>query len=145
MHFGREYALERRLPIALQFVTFDGAQRDSLIGEDLPAHIATAMENFHSGLTEDEQKDPKFRYRVAFVPKLTGKASNSDLAIEFIKPGSPEAEKAERVLVKDVEKPKLLPSEIVAKVKAAGHPSFNMHDHALQNNWMPGSLGRDTG
>jgi len=119
--FGREFGLEKRLPIALQFVTFDGTQRASLIGADLPTHIATAMDNFHKTLTDDEQKDPQFRYRVAFVPKVSGKASNSDLAVEFIKPGSPEAEAVERVLLKEVERPKYLPTEIVAKVKAAGH------------------------
>ena len=129
--FGKEFALENRLPIALQFVTFDGAQRAGLIGADLPAHVATAMDTFHNGLTEDEQKDPKFRYRVAFVPKVSGKASKADLAVEFIKPGTPEAEAVERVLLKEVERPKFRPSEIVAKVKAAGHPDFNMHDHTL--------------
>ncbi|MPZ37158.1 MAG: DUF3644 domain-containing protein [Rhizobiales bacterium] len=127
--FGREFALEKRLPIALQFVTFDGVQRQSLIATDLPPHIATAMDNFHAALTEDEQKDPKFRFRVAFVPKLTSKPSKANLAVEFIKPGSPEAEAVERVLLKDVERPKFLPSDIVAKVKATGHAAFNMYDH----------------
>ncbi len=134
--FGKEFALEKRLPIALQFVTFDGAQRASLIGSDLPAHIATAMDNFHNALTEEEQKDPKFRYRVAFVPKVSGKASKADLAVEFIKPGTPEAEAVERVLLKEVERPKFLPSQIVAKVRAAGYPGFNMHDHTLLANQL---------
>lgn len=129
--FGKEFALEKRLPIALQFVTFDGAQRAGLIGADLPSHIATAMDNFHNGLSDDEQKDPKFRYRVAFVPKISGKASKADLAVEFVKPGSPEAEAVERVLLKEVERPKFRPSEIVEKVKAAGYPAFSMHDHTL--------------
>jgi len=129
--FGKEFALEKRLPIALQFVTFDGAQRAGLIGADLPGHIATAMDNFHSSLTDDEQKDPKFRYRVAFVPKVSGKASKADLAVEFVKPGSPEAEAVERILLKEVERPKFRPSEIVKKVKDAGYPAFNMRDHTL--------------
>jgi Protein of unknown function (DUF3644) len=127
--FGKQCALEERMPIALQFVTFDGAQRASLVGSDLPPHITTAMDHFHERLTEDEQKDPKFRYRVAFVPKVSGKASNADLAIEFIKPGSPEAEAVERVLLKEVERQKYLPSEIVKKIKAAGYPKFNMRGH----------------
>lgn len=127
--FGREFALEKRLPIALQFVTFDGVQRQSLIATDLPAHIATAMDNFHAALSEDEQKDPQFRFRVAFVPKIASKPSKADLAVEFIKPGSPEAEAVERVLLKEVERPKFLPGEIVAKVKAAGYAGFNMFDH----------------
>lgn len=127
--FGAQFALERRLPIALQFVTFDGGQRAQLAGESLPAHIATAMDNFHNALTDDEQKDPRFRYRVAFVPKVTGRATNADLAIDFVRPGSPEAEAVERVLLKEVERQKYLPSQIVTKVRNAGYPNFNMYDH----------------
>ncbi len=129
--FGKEFALEKRLPIALQFVTFDGPQRAGLIGADLPPHIAIAMDNFHNGLTEDEQADPKFRYRVAFVPQVSGKATKADLAVQFVKPGSPEAKAVERVLLREVERPKYLPSEIVSKVKRAGHQAFNMYDHTL--------------
>lgn len=130
-HFGKQFGLEKRLPIALQFVTFDGSQREALVGADLPPHVATAMDNFHNSLTDDEQKDPKFRFRVAFVPKIAGKATNADISIEFIRAGSAEAEAVERVLLKEVERTKYLPSEIVAKIKAAGYPSFNMRDHTL--------------
>ncbi|MGO4339954.1 DUF3644 domain-containing protein [Labrys sp. KB_33_2] len=144
--FGRQFALEKRLPIALQFVTFDGAQRKALIGADLPANVATAMDNFHNGLTDEEQKDPKFRYRVAFVPKLSGKASKADLAVEFIKAGSPEAEAAERVLLKEVERPKFLPSQIVSKVREAGFPAFNMYDHTKLSEQLDArSLGKGYG
>lgn len=129
--FGNEHGLEKNLPIALQFVTFDGAQRSALIGADLPGNVAAAMDSFHSTLSDEEQRDPKFRYRVAFVPKLSGKASKADLAIEFVKSGSPEAEAAERVLLKEVERQKYLPSQIVAKIKTAGFPSFGMYEHML--------------
>lgn len=129
--FGREYALEKRLPLALQFVTFDASQRANLLGADLPPHIATAMDNFHNTLTEEEQADPRFRFRVAFVPKVTGKASNADHAVEFIKAGSAEAAAVEKVLLKEVERPKYLPSQIVTRVRAAGYPGFGMHDHTI--------------
>ena len=77
--------------------------------------------------------DPKFRYRVAFVPKVSGKASKAVLAVEFIKPGSPEATAVERILLKEVERPKYLSSEIVTKANAAGYTAFkfNMYDHTL--------------
>lgn len=134
--FGREFALEKRLSIALQFVTFDGSQRASLIGQDLPSNVATAMDNFHNGLTDAEQADPKFRYRVAFVPKVAGKATKSDLAVEFVKPGTAEAENVERVLLKETERPKYLPSEIVAKAKAAGFGHFELYDHTQLANQL---------
>ena len=89
------------------------------------------MDNFHNGLTDDEQKDPRFRFRVAFVPKVTGRATNADLAIDFVRPGSAEAQAVERVLLKEVERQKYLPSEIVAKVRAAGYPNFSMYDHTM--------------
>ncbi|WP_255572038.1 DUF3644 domain-containing protein [Celeribacter sp. PS-C1] len=127
--FGKEFALEKRLPLALQFVTFDGSQRASLIGQDLPPNVATAMDDFHGRLSAEEQADPKFRYRVAFVPKVAGKASKSDIAVEFVKPGTEEAKGVERVLLKETERPKYLPSEIVAKAKVDGFPHFEMYDH----------------
>jgi hypothetical protein len=129
--FGKQFGLEKRLPIALQFVTFDGTQRASLVGAELPAHIATAMDNFHNSLSEEEQRDPKFRFRVAFVPKVSGRPTNADLSIQFVKAGSAEAEAVERVLLKEVERTKYLPSQVVSKVKSSGYPAFNMHDHAL--------------
>ena len=102
--FGEQYGLERRLPIALQFVTFDADQREALkSGRALPANIETAMDAFHDRLTDAQQADPAFAYRVAFVPKLGGKASKADVAIEFVKPGTPEAEEISRVLLKEIE------------------------------------------
>ncbi len=129
--FGREFALEKRLPIALQFVTFDGVQRQSLIGTDLPTNISTSMDNFHNSLSDEEQRDPKFRFRVAFVPMVASKPSRADVAVEFIKADSEEAEAVERVLLKEVERPKFLPSEIVSRVHATGHANFTMYDHTI--------------
>jgi hypothetical protein len=69
--FGAEYGLERRLPIALQFVTFSSDQRAVLKkASSLPPNISTMMEAFHNGLSAAEQADPQFAYRVAFVPKV---------------------------------------------------------------------------
>lgn len=127
--FGKEFGLEKRLPIALQFVTFDGGQRANLIGQDLPPNLKTAMDDFHNGLSDEEQADPKFRFRVAFVPKVVGKASQSDLAVEFVKAGTPEAKNVERVLLKETERPKYLPTEVVLKAKAAGFSKFKIYDH----------------
>jgi len=54
--FGRQYNLETRLPLALQFITFSADQRALLKGAgELRAHIETMMDTFHEGLTEEEQ------------------------------------------------------------------------------------------
>lgn len=128
--FGARYGLERRLPIALQFVTFDTDQRQALkAGRALPANIETAMDAFHDRLTDAQQADPAFAYRIAFVPKLGGKASKADAAIEFVKPGTPEAEEISRVLLKEVDKPRYTATQIVQRIRDEGYPRFTLHAH----------------
>ncbi len=59
-HFGAHYGLERRLPIALQFVTFGPDQRTVLKrAAALPRHIEMMMDNFDKNLTAEELADPK--------------------------------------------------------------------------------------
>ena len=66
--FGVQYGLEKRLPIALQFVTFDPAQRAALKrASNLPENIEASIDNFEEALSEEEYGDPAYRYRVAFA------------------------------------------------------------------------------
>ena len=128
--FGAEYGLERRLPIALQFVSFDAAQRANLKkAADLPAAIASTLDAFHEKLSDEELADPAFAYRVAFVPKVGSKASKSDLAIEFVKPGSELAEAINQVLLKEVDKKRYTPSQVVQIMHDEGYLRFKQSDH----------------
>lgn len=93
--FGDRFGLELRLPLALQFVSFDAGQRDALkAGRSLPPNIETMMDAFHSNLTDEQQADPAFAFRVAFVPKVGAKATRTDAAIEFVKPGTDEPQRS---------------------------------------------------
>ena len=54
-YFGEQFGLEKRLPLALQFVTFSSEQRLALKGKaDLPQHILTKMETFEGALTDEQ-------------------------------------------------------------------------------------------
>ena len=133
--FGPQYGLERRLPIALQFVTFSSDQRAVLKkASALPAHIETMMDAFHHGLSEEEQADPHFAYRVAFVPKTGNRASSADLAVEFIKPDSDEAREINSVLLKEVDKRRYTAMQIVELIRAEGYPRFSQQSHT--NLWQ---------
>lgn len=128
--FGRQYGLERRLPIALQFVSFDANQRASLKkAQNLPPHVATMMTGFLEQLSDEELTDPRFAYRVAFVPKVANRASAADMAVEFVRAGTDEAAEINRVLLKEVEKPKYRPRQIVAMASNKGFPNFKMSHH----------------
>ncbi len=127
--FGAQYALERRLPIALQFVTFSPDQRALLKkASTLPRHIATMMDAFERQLTPEQQADPRFAFRVFMVHKTANRAPGADLAVELVPPGSNIAEKFNLAL-KEVEKRKYLPSEIVAIMKGEGWDRFTMDSH----------------
>jgi hypothetical protein len=116
--FGAKYALERRLPIALQFMTFDPDQRAILRrAAGLPRNVETMMDIFERHLTPEQQADPRYAFRVFMVHKTANRASNADLAVEIVPPGSEVAEKF-NVALKEVEKKKYLPSEIVRLLKA---------------------------
>ncbi|MDE0147346.1 MAG: DUF3644 domain-containing protein [Rhodospirillaceae bacterium] len=128
--FGQEYGLEKRLPIALQFVTFSSEQAGVIIGaRHLPEHIETMINKFHESMTLEEQIDPSFAYRVAFVQKSANRVSSSDMAIEFVKPGSEEEAEINRVLLKEVEKPKYRPSDIVNQIQGEGYNRFTISKH----------------
>lgn len=127
--FGTHFGLERRLPIALQFVTFGADQRAVLKkAQGLPAHIETTMDKFANALTEEEQGDPRFSFRVAFVPKV-GKASSSDMAVEFVKPDSDEAKEITRVLLKEVNRRRFTPMQVVDIMRTEGYPKFTPYHH----------------
>jgi Protein of unknown function (DUF3644) len=128
--FGAQFGLERRLPIALQFVTFSADQRSVLKkASDLPPHIATMMDTFHAALSKEEQSDPRFAYRVAFIPKVGNRASNADLAVEFVKPDSVEGREINSVLLKEVDKRRYTATQIIKLMRAEGFPRFQQHNH----------------
>lgn len=127
--FGAQYALERRLPIALQFVTFSPDQRAILKkAAGLPRHVETMMDAFEQHLTPEQQADPRFAFRVFMIHKTANRAPNADLAVEIVPPGSEVAEKF-RIALKEVEKKKYLPGEIVNIMKSEGWDKFTMDSH----------------
>ncbi|MHC2318387.1 hypothetical protein ACVIHC_005433 [Bradyrhizobium diazoefficiens] len=128
--FGAQFGLERRLPIALQFVTFSADQRSVLKkASHLPSHIATMMNTFHETLSADEQGDPRFAYRVAFIPKIGNRASSADLAVEFVKPDSQEGREINSVLLKEVDKRRYTGKQIVKLMQDEGFLRFQQHNH----------------
>ena len=104
--FGPQYGLERRLPIALQFMTFSSDQRAVLKrATNLPRNIATMMDAFGERMTPEEKLDPHFSFRVNFMPFLANRPSGADQVIKFLKE-VPEGTEAATAYIKEVERPK---------------------------------------
>lgn len=130
--FGNEQGIDKHLAFSLQFSSITREQVD-LLGQTvgLPAHILAFITGFDAGLTEEEFNDPRFAYRVLFVPKTANRKGQADQVIEFIKADSELAKgiNAQYAVIKETERPKFLPKQIVAALQAGGFPRFNMHSH----------------
>ena len=128
--FGSSLGLEKRLPLALQFATFDRDQRAALkAASGLPSNVEAAIHAFEHGLTDEEVRDPAYRISYGFVPMVGKKAGAVDLAVQIVPPGSPEAADIEKIILKEVNRERYPPSKVVTKVQAAGFAAFTMNDH----------------
>ena len=130
--FGEEYGIAKHLAVSLQFSSLSQEQVDTLEQQEgLPRHIKQYIEGFDGALTSDEFASAKFAYRVIFVPKTTNHPNQADQVITFVKADSEIAKTANAAyaVIREIERPKWLPSQIVAKVKADGFPKFGMAQH----------------
>lgn len=130
--FGNEHGIEKYLSISLQFSSISTEQKDMLEDHpELPKHIVGYIKSFDSNLTEKEFSSPNYAYRILFVPKTANRKGQADRVIEFVKSDSPLAEtlNKEYAVIKETEKRKRLPGEIVEIMKAEGFVDFRMHDH----------------
>ncbi len=130
--FGEEYGIAKHLAVSLQFSSLSHEQVDTLEQQtDLPSHIKRYIEGFDGSLTPGEFASPKFAYRVIFVPKTANHPNQADQVITFVKADSEIAKTANAAyaVIRETERPKWLPSQVVAKIKAEGFPRFGMSHH----------------
>ena len=126
--FGVQYGLERRLPIALQFMTFSSDQRAVLkSAAKLPRNIKTMMDAFADRMTPEELLDPHFAFRVNFTPVLANRPAGADQVIEFSKATPGEARAI--AFIKEVDRKKYRPGQIVKIMRAEGYRHFTMQSH----------------
>lgn len=126
---GVQHGLDRDLGLALQFHGIDRDQRHTLLSDtDMPAHIQTAYTTFEDGLTNEMMTDTRYSYRVAYVEQVVNSRGKADQVVEFLRPGTEKGDQV-RLALKEVEKPKLKPGQIVGLMRAEGHPRFNLFHH----------------
>ena len=129
-YLGENYNISKHLSFSLQFSSLSEEHIAQLKDyKDLPANIATYINSFDDNINEEVFNDPKYSYRVIFVPKTVNHKGQADKVIEFIPSTSPLAEgiNKEYVVIKEREKKKLLPGAIVKLLKEKGYTKLNMH------------------
>jgi len=130
--FGDDYGIDKHLSFSLQFSSISEEQT-KIIREfsDLPKNIATYINAFDASINDYEFNNPQYSYGILYTLKTVNKRSQADKVIEFIPADSPEAENInkEYVVIKDREKPKFLPWQIVSKMKEMGFAKFTIKKH----------------
>ncbi|GHA71162.1 hypothetical protein GCM10009007_10050 [Formosimonas limnophila] len=124
--------IEKHLSFSLQFSSIDAEQIQFLQAQtDLPANIHSYITEFDEELTDDEYNSPKYAYRIFFVPKLANKKGQADKVIEFVKSDSDFAKDVNKqyAVIKETEKEKYLPKQIVVLMQSEGFDFFTMHEH----------------
>jgi hypothetical protein len=145
-HFGEAHSLEKEQAFSIQFSTFDeDAAKELLLLTALPPNIRTYITDFEKDMTDADFNDPRFSFRVAFIRKLANGKATADKLVEFV-PAGPTSDEMNRVYVKETEKVKYRPGQIVAMMKADGFPGFTMHEHTelwkrLDAKREPGKFG----
>ncbi len=127
---GESHSLRGHVALALQFGDVAGAESEAPEAA-LPARIATYVREFESGLPEEDFRSERYKFSVYFVRRIVGKPGQAERVIEFISPDDPRAAglSPEFVTIKETERTKLLPGEIVERMKGEGFPRFGMQRH----------------
>lgn len=130
--FGKRYGIAGQLAVSLQFSSLSQVQIDTLEEHaGLPGYIKKYVEGFDGMLSPEEFGSAKYAYRVIFVPKTANHLNQADQVITFVKADSEIAKTANATyaVIRETERPKWIPSQIVAKMKAEGYPKFGMTQH----------------
>ncbi|MFA6179957.1 MAG: DUF3644 domain-containing protein [Candidatus Methylopumilus sp.] len=130
--FGDEFGIDKHLSFSLQFSSISKDQLDQLNAQSgLPPHILGYVTAFDASLSEEEYNHPRYAYRVLFVPKTANRKGQADQVIEFVKADSELAKgvNAQYAVIKETEKKKYLPGEIVSMMQKEGFTGFGMHEH----------------
>ncbi len=130
--FGEDFGIQKHLAFSLQFSSISTDQKDLIQNHpELPANITSCLVDFDESLSDSEFASPKYAYRILFVPKTANHKGQADQVIEFVKSDSPLADLVNKqyAVIKETERPKFYPSQVVAKAKAEGFAKFSMQKH----------------
>jgi len=130
--FSNDLGIEKHLSFSLQFSTISTEQKELLQDHpELPANIQGYIQDFDAALTDEEFSNPHYAYRILFVPKTANRKGQADRVIEFVKSDSPLADTVnkEYTVIKETEKRKYLPKQIVDVMKKEGYARFSIHYH----------------
>lgn len=128
--FGSQLGLDDELSFALQFsgISLD-QMKDMSIKEDAPENIILAQKRFEEHMDDNTYNDERYAIRYHLVQKTSNRKTNADVLLNIVPKDSDEAGKANQILIKDGEKKKWKPKQIVSLMNDKGFKEFTMYKH----------------
>lgn len=130
--FGDKYNLSKELSLAIQFSPITPEQQNKLHeNSHITSNVKNFVVDFENVLSDEALMSSRYAYRVLFVPINAKRKGQADQVVEFIKSDSPLADGIEKTyaLLKETEKRKYLPNEIVSAMKSKGYDKFSINKH----------------
>lgn len=130
--FGNKKGVDNDLALSIQFSPVSPEQQGFLMdNHTLSDNIKNYIASFEKDLTHEQIANSHYAYRIVFVPINVNRKGQADRVVEFVKPDSPLAQglKKEYALIKEIEKPKYLPGQVVIRMRELGFEKFKMHHH----------------
>ncbi|HDV6746942.1 TPA: DUF3644 domain-containing protein [Legionella pneumophila] len=127
--FGSEYALNRNIALAIQLGRSQ-EQKQALkeMQMEYIDPILKYMDHFEEQLPVQFLESPEYRVSYFLAQKISNHKTSADLTIEFVK-SDIEPEDQSKVFIKEREKEKFKPKQIVTLMNNEGYKSFNMSHH----------------
>ncbi len=129
--FGPQFSLGTATAFTLQFrdLAKTDAPTESL--SPLPSNVTHYLEQFDGDVSDEDLQSPHFRRRFLLVPVVTSKKAQADAVFEFVPANSDLGSEVNRryLMLKEVERNKLLPSEVVQAMRNEGFANFGIYHH----------------
>ena len=128
--FDAKYAIEQYLTFALQFSKFNYEQKTLTEKYNLPSFLKSYIKEFDAKLPKEDYESSEFAIRYIFTPKIVNHKGQADRVIEFVPSNSTLSENVnkEYCIIKEIERKKFLPGQIVKMMQDKGFIKFNMHE-----------------
>jgi hypothetical protein len=131
-YLGSKHRIDTDFGVAIQMSSFSHDQARQLYSAiGLEKKIEAVIDGLEREIKEDIRTDTKFAFKVIFVEQACNHIGQADQVVTFVRAGTQEAEEIQRVLVKEIERPKYKPSQIVSAMHKKGFRNFNIHQHML--------------
>lgn len=131
--FGDEHSLGAAFGITLQFRDLLAQPKADGVSEPLPANVTKYISQFDDDLPDTDYRSPSFSYGIIFTRRLANHRGQADEAIEFIGADTQLAEEIDKQywVLKETERPKFRPKEVIERMKSEGFLRFGQHQHTL--------------